>query len=111
VRTRFYVSAALILLLGLSAVIYSQQGSATPPTRSPGNRFPDPQRQLRARRVTPTVVKGDVAEALSVIQENYIDGKKLEYKLIFKSSINGMLKVLDPHSKLSRCRRFAEFQN
>jgi len=33
-------------------------------------------------------VRGDIAEALSVIQSNYIDGKKLDYNNIFKSSIN-----------------------
>jgi carboxyl-terminal processing protease len=56
------------------------------------------------------VVKSDVAEALSVIQENYIDGKKLEYNSIFKSSINGMLKVLDPHSSYLDAADFAEFK-
>jgi carboxyl-terminal processing protease len=110
VRTRFYVSATVILLLALSAVIYSQQGSAR---RQPG---PLPEgaasttKTNSTARVTPTVVKGDVAEALSVIQENYIDGKKLEYNSVFKSSINGMLKVLDPHSSYLDAADFAEFK-
>ncbi len=108
-RTRFYVSAALILLLGLSAVIYSQQGSARrqPATLATGSQ---PTTTTSNARVTPTVVKGDVAEALSVIQENYIDGKKLEYNSVFKSSINAMLKVLDPHSNYLDAADFAEFK-
>jgi len=44
------------------------------------------------------LIKSDLAEALSVIQANHIDGKQLDYNSIFKSSISGMLSVLDPHS-------------
>jgi carboxyl-terminal processing protease len=56
------------------------------------------------------VVKSDVSEALSVIQDSYIDGKKLDYNAIFKSSINGMLKALDPHSTYLDTADFAEFK-
>ena len=35
---------------------------------------------------------------LRVIQENYVEGKKLDYNSVFKSSIIGMLRSLDPHS-------------
>jgi carboxyl-terminal processing protease len=111
VRTRFYASATLTLLLALSAGIYSQQsGSAR---RQPGT-LPEVSvpgtKTNSSARVTPTVVKSDVAEALSVIQENYIDGKKIEYNSVFKSSINGMLKVLDPHSSYLDAADFAEFK-
>ena len=34
------------------------------------------------------MVKNDVNEALSIIQENYIDGKKLDYNAVFKSGTN-----------------------
>jgi carboxyl-terminal processing protease len=111
VRTRFYVSATLVLLLALSAVIYSQQGGSA--RRQPGIQPEGSTSTTRTNsspRVTPTVVKSDVAEALSVIQENYIDGKKLEYNSVFKSSINGMLKVLDPHSNYLDAADFAEFK-
>ena len=33
-----------------------------------------------------------------MIQENYVEGKKLDYSSVFKSSIIGMLRSLDPHS-------------
>ncbi|HCX28223.1 MAG TPA: hypothetical protein DHU55_00370 [Blastocatellia bacterium] len=55
-------------------------------------------------------MKSDLAEALSVIQENYIDGKKLDYNNIFKSSISGMLSVLDPHSTYFDAADFAAFK-
>jgi len=43
-------------------------------------------------------VQRDFDEALTVIQEQYVDGKKLDYNNVFKSSIIGMLRSLDPHS-------------
>ena len=60
--------------------------------------------------VTTSVVKTDLGEALSVIQANYIDGKKLDYNSIFKSSINGMLNVLDPHSTYFDPIEYASFR-
>ncbi len=33
-----------------------------------------------------------------MIQENYVEGGKLDYNAVFKSSIIGMLRSLDPHS-------------
>jgi carboxyl-terminal processing protease len=35
---------------------------------------------------------------MRVIQDNYVDGKKIDYNSVFKSSIIGMLRSLDPHS-------------
>ena len=35
---------------------------------------------------------------LRVVQEQYVDGQKLNYNDVFKSSIIGMLRSLDPHS-------------
>ena len=43
-------------------------------------------------------VQRDFDEALKVIQEQYVDGRKLTYNDVFKSSIIGMLRSLDPHS-------------
>ncbi len=55
----------------------------------------------RTPRTSPSQIphiERDFDEALRVIQENYIDGKKLDYNSVFKSSIVGMLRSLDPHS-------------
>jgi carboxyl-terminal processing protease len=60
--------------------------------------------------VTGTTIKSDVSEALSVIQSNYIDGRKLDYNSIFKSSISGMLSVLDPHSTYFDPVEYASFR-
>ena len=56
------------------------------------------------------MIKSDLAEALSVIQSNHIDGRKLDYNAIFKSSISGMLSVLDPHSTYFDPAEYASFR-
>src|SRR5205085_4784427 len=56
------------------------------------------------------MIKSDLSEALSVIQSNYIDGRKLDYNAIFKSSISGMLSVLDPHSTYFDPVEYASFR-
>jgi carboxyl-terminal processing protease len=55
-------------------------------------------------------IKSDLAEALAVIQSNHIDGRKLDYNSIFKSSITGMLNVLDPHSTYFDPVEYASFR-
>src|SRR5688572_18943495 len=56
------------------------------------------------------MIRTDLGEALSLIQTNYIDGKKLDYNSVFKSSINGMLNVLDPHSTYFDPIEYASFR-
>jgi carboxyl-terminal processing protease len=56
------------------------------------------------------MIKSDLSEALGVIQSNHIDGKKLDYNAIFKSSISGMLSVLDPHSTYFDPSEYASFR-
>lgn len=53
-----------------------------------------------ARNSSPAAaaLERDFDEALKVVQEQYIDGRKLNYNDVFKSSIIGMLRSLDPHS-------------
>jgi carboxyl-terminal processing protease len=48
---------------------------------------------------------------LNVIQEQYIDGKGLDYNSLFKSSIIGMLRSLDPHSNYYDREEFEELKN
>ena len=45
-----------------------------------------------------------------MIQENYVDGKKLDYNSVFKSSIIGMLRSLDPHSNYYDREEYDEFK-
>jgi carboxyl-terminal processing protease len=100
----------LFIALTLPAIIFSQQNRSA--RRQPAAERPAATTATSATRspVTSSVVKGDLGEALSVIQSNYIDGKKLDYNSIFKSSINGMLNVLDPHSTYFDPVEYASFK-
>jgi carboxyl-terminal processing protease len=114
VRTRFYSPAAIffILALSFSANIYSQQtGTARRQPNNPSEATTSANAKTSSNpRVSGAVVKSDLAEALSVIEDNYIDGKKLDYNSVFKSSISGMLNVLDPHSTYLDAADFAAFK-
>jgi carboxyl-terminal processing protease len=55
-------------------------------------------------------ISQDFAEALSVIHDNYVDGNKLDYNSVFKSSIIGMLRSLDPHSNFYDRQEFEELK-
>ncbi|HEX8161208.1 MAG TPA: S41 family peptidase [Pyrinomonadaceae bacterium] len=57
-----------------------------------------------------SALEQDFAEALSIVQDNYVDGVKLDYNTVFKSSIIGMLRSLDPHSNYYDTKEFEELQ-
>ncbi|HXL79470.1 MAG TPA: S41 family peptidase [Pyrinomonadaceae bacterium] len=111
-RTRFYLPGFMFLILAVSMAVNvfpQQTGSARrqPATSPEGSIAKAPTSRTP---VSAAVVKSDLSEALSVIQGNYIDGKKLDYNAIFKSSISGMLNVLDPHSTYFDATEYAAFR-
>ncbi|HEV2835688.1 MAG TPA: S41 family peptidase, partial [Pyrinomonadaceae bacterium] len=65
-----------------------------------------------ARNTSPAAaaLERDFDEALKVVQEQYIDGRKLNYNDVFKSSIIGMLRSLDPHSNYYDREEFDELK-
>ena len=100
----------LVIALALPALIIAQQN------RSARRATSNPERSATGTsstgRTNPSGagIKSDLAEALSVIQSNHIDGRKLDYNAIFKSSISGMLSVLDPHSTYFDPIEYASFR-
>lgn len=60
--------------------------------------------------VTVENIEQDVSEALSVIESNHVVGKKLSYNDVFKSSIDGMLHSLDPHSNYFDAKEYEQFR-
>jgi carboxyl-terminal processing protease len=61
------------------------------------------------------VIKGediekDVAEALTIIEANHVNGKNLDYNGLFKTTIDSMLHTLDPHSNYFDAKEFEEFR-
>jgi carboxyl-terminal processing protease len=93
--------AVLSIAFGVQTLAFAQQrpqspvGSAGKPTSgSPGAG----RRSLRGPSPALPLIERDFDEALRVIQENYVEGRKVDYNSVFKSSIIGMLRSLDPHS-------------
>ncbi|HWN08870.1 MAG TPA: S41 family peptidase [Pyrinomonadaceae bacterium] len=113
-NTRFFAARVIsfVLMVSFAGSIFSQQTGSTrrQPGSTPNSRAVVPSSSA-PQVVTQATVKNDLSEALSVIQDNYIDGKKLDYNSIFKSSINGMLTVLDPHSNYFDPIENAAFRN
>src|SRR6185503_7047340 len=71
----------------------------------PAGRRPRPSSDPRL-----TAIQRDFDEALKLVQEQYVDGNKLNYNDAFKSSIIGMLRSLDPHSNYYDREEFDELK-
>ncbi len=88
-----------------------QQQQQMPPNVGPSDPAGRRQRQRAASTSGATnAIEEDFAEALSIVQENYVDGVKIDYNAAFKSSIIGMLRSLDPHSNYYDSKEFEELQ-
>lgn len=101
--------AALILsFVLLISGAFGQNGAATAKADTATRK--DQPAATKSAPVTGETVEQDVSEALSVIENNYIDGKKLDYNEVFKSSIDSMLHTLDPHSNYFDAKEFEQFR-
>lgn len=110
---RFFAPGLLFLiaLLLVPVFIFAQQNrSARRTTGTTPERSASSSPSSGKAVASAPMIKSDLSEALSVIQANYIDGKKLDYNAIFKSSISGMLSVLDPHSTYFDPVEYASFR-
>ncbi|HET7112532.1 MAG TPA: S41 family peptidase [Pyrinomonadaceae bacterium] len=98
---------ALVLLafsLIATSFVFAQRPSGVLDGRSPGRRSrPSSDPKIIA-------IQRDFDEAMKMIQEQYVDGKKLNYNDVFKSSIIGMLRSLDPHSNYYDREEFEELK-
>ncbi|HEY0003446.1 MAG TPA: S41 family peptidase, partial [Pyrinomonadaceae bacterium] len=120
-KNRFSLALSTLLLIALTlpAFVSAQQQGQTPsqgrtniPDRAgapvPGSRR-TPTRTRSASAAT-SAIEQDFAEALTIVQENYIEGNKIDYNNVFKSSIIGMLRSLDPHSNFYDREEFDELK-
>ncbi|HLL14734.1 MAG TPA: S41 family peptidase, partial [Pyrinomonadaceae bacterium] len=119
------ISSALVALLfvalSLPASVIAQQPApgrtgAQGQQQMPPNVAPNTGRRQQRPRVpaassgATAAIEEDFAEALTIVQENYVDGTKIDYNAAFKSSIIGMLRSLDPHSNYYDSKEFEELQ-
>lgn len=105
--TSFSILLLLIATLVIPGLVFAQQRTTTTGSTSSLN-------QGRRPRSAPSnataAIERDFDEALKVIQEQYVDGRKLDYNDVFKSSIIGMLRSLDPHSNYYDREEFDELK-
>lgn len=108
--------ALFLFTLTIPAFVFSQQKQPTqPPVGRAAGKAPAgaPAPGRRGARVDATfipLIERDFDEALELIRGNYIEGKKLDYNSVFKSSIIGMLRSLDPHSNYYDREEFDELK-
>ena len=118
---RFYPSAAALLSLVLTlSVIASAQQPAPQQQPRRGEARPGPvgpvgprgaRERARPSASATAALEEDFTEALTIVEENYVDGQKIDYGAAFKSSIIGMLRTLDPHSNFYDAKEFEELQS
>ena len=100
----------LLFVLVFSLIIPGFALAQTPPSGPrPGNGLPS-RRPSRPVSREAAAAERDFEEALKVVQEQYVDGRKLNYNDVFKSSIIGMLRSLDPHSNYYDREEFEELK-
>ena len=99
------IIALFSLTLGVQPFVFAQQKAqtqspvgSTSAGRTPAGSATTGRRPARGSSTAIPLIEKDFDEAVRVIQENYVEGKKLDYNAVFKSSIIGMLRSLDPHS-------------
>src|SRR5207249_1267945 len=112
------LAALIISALVLPAFVFGQQkhdqsNSSTGTTTGKTGLTSGSARRPRVRSSSDTTgaVAQDFEEALSVIQAHYIEGNKLDYNNVYKSSITGMLRSLDPHSNYFDREEFEDMRN
>lgn len=93
-RSSFAAVTLFILALVVPGFIFAQQRQ-TQSKPVPGT---SPARRGRPQPNPTLPVTDAFSEALKLVQDNHVDGAKVDYNSLFKSSIQGMLRTLDPHS-------------
>lgn len=61
-----------------------------------------------ASQIKGETIAEDFAAALAVINKNYVDGKRVDYNELTKSSVTAMLRTLDPHSNFFDSNEYEE---
>ena len=96
----------VLLVFSLSVPSFVSAQSVRTPGATPSGRRPkvpsDPQ---------VAAIQRDVEEALRLIEQQYVEGRSLNYNDVYKSSILGMLRSLDPHSNYYDREEFEELKS
>src|SRR5829696_9083628 len=99
-----------LAIFALSLLTVSNAPSQASSVNRSGSRVALPAPKATTKGVNVEKIEQDFAEALSVIESNHVVGKKLNYNDVVKSSIDGMLHTLDPHSNYFDAKEFEQFR-
>jgi carboxyl-terminal processing protease len=116
VKNKFSLALVALITLSLALPIFvfaqqPSQGSVRNPGRAVESSAPSRRNGVRSSGTTILTIDQDFKDALGVIRENYIDGNKLDYNNVYKSSMTGMLRTLDPHSTYFDREEFEELKS
>jgi carboxyl-terminal processing protease len=107
----------LVSISGMQASVRAQQKTqsqaplgTTAAGRPPSGSGSGARRATRGSSAAIPLIERDFDEAVRVIQQNYIEGQKLDFNSVYKSSILGMLRSLDPHSNYYDREEFDELK-
>ncbi len=104
IRSAFLSSILLSFVFAFSAV--AQTNGVSRVTGDPAR----PAATAPATAIKLAEIQKDVAEALSVIERSHAVGSSIDYNQVIKSSIEGMLGALDPHSNYFDAKEFEAFR-
>lgn len=112
--SQLLVSLILLALLVPGLLVAQQKPQGSTSAGNPNSGKPTAgasssgRRSSRSRGIGP--LEDDFQEALKLVEDHYIEGSKLDYNSVFKSSITGMLRSLDPHSNYFDREEFEELK-
>lgn len=98
-------SALLLLIVFLSTGALAQTDATS--RINPKNSNPP---AAGKSSVTSEAIERQIAEALTLIQDKHVDGKKVDYNNLFKSVNDNMLHALDPHSNFFDAKEAEAFR-
>lgn len=91
-------------------LLFSLVLSTFPQPPASARRGQQPTAPAGSSPATGAAISDELAEALSIIEKNYVSGRKVDYNIVFKSSIDGMLRSLDPHSNYFDAKETEQFR-
>lgn len=98
---------SLLLSLSLTPGVFAQSTAASKLNPKPAAPAAS---AVKKPMATVETIEQDMAEALTLIESNHVDGQKIDYNDLFKSSIDSMLHTLDPHSNYFDAKENEQFR-
>ncbi len=109
VRKSSAILTSFLLTIFLFTSTFAQTASKANPNNSDNPKV-TAKSEPKSKAVTMDKIESDMAEALTIVESNHVDGKNLDYNELFKSSIESMLHTLDPHSNYFDAKESEQFR-